>query len=317
VAVFCNNKGVLVMLRKIKGAVFGFAAGDALGVPAEFESRQERAKAPICDMVGFGTYNQPEGTWSDDTSMTLATMDSLKYGLDYENIMKNFKKWMYEGYFTPYGTAFDIGMATKEAIGRYKNGTPALICGGNGEMDNGNGSLMRILPAALYDFYKGENIKNIKNFSSLTHRHIRSIMACMLYTDFIIHILKGKSIENAFENAVKFLFAYYKNEESKELDNYNRLIKNLKDLSENEIKSTGYVVDTIEAVFWCLLNTSDYSSCVLKAVNLGGDTDTIAAIAGGAAGLYYGIENIPEKWIKKLAKKDLIDKICYGFAESF
>jgi ADP-ribosylglycohydrolase len=139
----------------------------------------------------------------------------------------------------------------------------------------------------------------------------------MLYTDFIIHILKGKSIENAFENAVKFLFAYYKNEESKELDNYNRLIKNLKDLSENEIKSTGYVVDTIEAVFWCLLNTSDYSSCVLKAVNLGGDTDTIAAIAGGAAGLYYGIENIPEKWIKKLAKKDLIDKICYGFAESF
>lgn len=305
------------MLSEIKSAVFGFAIGDAIGVPVEFENRDKRITDPVCDMRGYGTYNQPIGTWSDDTSMTLATMDSLKNGLNYEDIMSNFEKWMYEGYYTPYGKAFDMGMATKEAIERHKNGTHALMCGGTNEMDNGNGSLMRILPAAFY-IYKNNSekgIEDIKCFSYLTHRHIRSVMACVLYTVFLVHIIKGENIENAFKSSVDFLFLYYKHEEIKELENYKRL-QNFENLSENEIKSSGYVVDTIEAVFWCLLNTKDYKSCVLKAVNLGGDTDTIAAISGGAAGLYYGFESIPEKWIENLAEKDFIIKTCFDFAQS-
>lgn len=129
--------------------VFGAVVGDALGVPVEFKASETLAADPVVGMREFGSHNQPKGTWSDDSSMMLATLDSIriKGKIDYKDIMDRFKAWAMDGAYTPFDKVFDIGIATSNAISRYVNGEEALKCGGTAEKDNGNGSLMRILPA--------------------------------------------------------------------------------------------------------------------------------------------------------------------------
>ena len=169
----------------VLNGIMGLVVGDALGVPIEFQDRETLRKDPVINMRGYGTYNQPPGTWSDDSSMTLALLDSLTNGLDYKDIMDKFIGWFDKGEYTPYGQMFDIGIATRQALTRYKKGMSALECGGQDEYDNGNGSLMRILPALYYlqAKYGDEFIENdeafdiVHNISSLTHRHKRSQMA--------------------------------------------------------------------------------------------------------------------------------------------
>ena len=138
---------------KVKDGIIGLLIGDALGVPVEFEYRENLEKYPVTDMIGHGTYDQPEGTWSDDTSMTLATMASIvdKKAVDYDDIMENFCKWYKKEVYwqTP---RFDAGITTASALYNYLDGMPALECGLDGERDNGNGSLMRILPMVVKDF---------------------------------------------------------------------------------------------------------------------------------------------------------------------
>ena len=141
------------MPNKTLSAIMGLCVGDALGVPVEFSSREQLKRNPVVDMRAYGTYNQPAGTWSDDTSMTLCTLDSLSNGLDYKDIMEKFLSWYKDGEYTPHGEAFDIGMATSKALNKYASGEKPLESGGRGERDNGNGSLMRILPV-LFLFTK-------------------------------------------------------------------------------------------------------------------------------------------------------------------
>ena len=142
----------------IDSGIFGAIVGDALGLPVQFIERKYRDIDPVTDMRGNGAFGKPAGSWSDDSSLTLATVDGLTVSLkeakdenlslneiiDYEIIMQNFSKWLNDGEFTPYGYAYDIGGATMEGIGRYDNGCEPLKSGGIGERDNGNGSLMRI-----------------------------------------------------------------------------------------------------------------------------------------------------------------------------
>lgn len=177
----------------IKGAIFGHAVADALGVPVEFNSREYLKKNPVCEMMGYGTYNQPRGTWSDDTSMTLCTLESIsemrKIVLD--DIMKRFAKWYKKGYMTPFNDCFDIGGTTLTAIDNFLLGGK-FPYGMDGESSNGNGSLMRIIPISLYNCFKGEGvnegIENIHNVSALTHAHKRSLIGCGIY-DFVIREL--------------------------------------------------------------------------------------------------------------------------------
>src|SRR6056297_2590030 len=218
-------------------------------------------------------------------------------------------------------------MGTSRAITKYASGEEPLESGGTGERDNGNGSLMRILPVLFYlqNTY-GENwIENeesyqiIHNISALTHRHKRSMIACGIYITIADYVSKEYDLKEAVELGIKKSFQYYKNKEEfkKELKQYERLQdKNFHKLPEDEIKSSGYVVVSLEAALWCLLNTESYKDCVLKAVNLGEDTDTIAAIAGGLAGLYYGYQDIPKEWIEKIQKRELIANICEKFIKS-
>lgn len=312
------------MKNNILNGIFGVAVGDALGVPVEFESRETLRDHPVVDMRSFGTFHLPAGTWSDDTSMTLCLMDSLSKGLDYNDIMEKFLSWIQTGAYTPFEVAFDIGTGTSKAVRRFARGTSALECGGITERDNGNGSLMRILPILFYltpiygaDITKHEEAMTIiHQVSALTHAHKRSLIACGIYISVASMILESGSLQTGIDLGVSKALDYYQNHDAfaKELHHYHRLREaDFSQLPVTEIRSSGYVVDTLEAAIWCLLNTASYKDCVLKAVNLGEDTDTVAAVAGGLAGLHYGVESIPEEWLSVIAKRDFIIQLCNRF----
>ena len=319
-------------LRQIKAVMLGHAVGDAIGVPVEFCSREELDEAPVTDMQGWGSYPVPEGCWSDDTSMALATLDSLKKGsVDYEDIMHNFVAWCTEDKYTPTGEMFDIGRTCLAAIRAYmKDNKPALECGLDDEHSNGNGSLMRIHPMALYLFSKGivgdEGVEIIHNTSSLTHSHPRAKIACGIYSLILWELLKKPykaSVLDGMRLARRIYGGCKMFSTSKDYLLYDKfLMKRIggiyrhwedddpREVTREEIKSTGYVVDTLGAAAWCLLTTNSYKECVLKAVNLGEDTDTVAAVTGGLAGALYGIEAIPEEWLNALKKREYIEEMC-------
>ena len=315
------------MEDKILAGIMGVCVGDALGVPVEFKRRESLANNPVTGMRGHGTYDQPPGTWSDDTSMTLCLLDSLTDGLDYEDIMKNFMEWIHFGRYSSRGSVFDIGMATKKALDRYYDGHEPLSCGGLRESDNGNGSLMRILPLAFYlrYWYGNRYTDNPKAFdiihdvSSLTHAHKRSLIACGIFLSIAERLLDGDGLKEAIRTGILKAKSFYEenSEYELELHYYKRLFEDrFADLPQDLINNSGYVLDTLEAAIWCLLNTGSYEECVLRAVNLGEDTDTVAAVAGGLAGLYYGYDAIPQEWVDQIARADYIKELCDRFAVS-
>lgn len=313
------------LLRKqIRDGILGLAVGDALGVPVEFRIRERLKQNPVTGMRAYGTHNQPAGSWSDDTTMALCTLESLAKGVDYDDMMDRFCRWVDEGYMTPHGKLFDIGRTTLHALRLYSSGTPALQCGGTDVRDNGNGSLMRILPAVFYlrreyganCMEKPEAFTLIHNLSRLTHGHEISQIACGLYCDMANGLMNGKNLAEAVNHAVLTKERWYGKQEefSSWLAKFDFInAEMLAALPEEAIKSSGYVVDTLQAALWCLLTTHSYHECVLKAVNLGSDTDTVAAVAGGLAGILYGAESIPEDWLKVLAKKEEIIRLCEAF----
>lgn len=310
--------------KQIQDGMLGLAIGDALGVPVEFRSRERLKQNPVTGMRAYGTHNQPAGTWSDDTTMALCTLESLAKGVDYNDIMNRFCRWVDEGYMTAHGKLFDIGRTTLHALHLYSTGAPALQCGGTDVRDNGNGSLMRILPAVFYlrreygaaCMEKPESFALIHNLSRLTHGHPISQIACGLYCDMANELMNGKTIAEAIGHAALLKDSWYgiKEEFSPWLPKFDFMNAGiLAALPEKAIRSSGYVVDTLQAALWCLLITDSYSQCVLKAVNLGDDTDTVGAVAGGLAGILYGAESIPEDWLNVLVKKEEIVRLCENF----
>lgn len=338
-----------------KSGIFGLVVADALGVPYEFSSREECDEKPMTDMIGFGTYNQPPGTWSDDSSMTLATVDGLTYSLrsnreklgeegsdlnllgliDYYDIAEKFCKWLFDNEYTPYNEVFDYGGTTSDGICNFKNGCEPTLSGGIDTNDNGNGSLMRILPIAYFIYFLSLNYKiseddkmqAIHNLSSLTHRHKRSQMACGIYVLIAIELLKNRfedenslslkeSVNNGIELAKEY---YYGNDDFQhQLSHFKRILSlDFQKCPREEILGRGYVVASLEAALWCLLKNDSYRETALAAVNLGKDTDTTAAIAGGLAGIYYGYDEIPSHWLDQIARFDYIVELIDEFSNSF
>ena len=302
--------------NKIRSVILGHAVADALGVPAEFAKRAELDAAPVTDMEGYGTYPYPAGTWSDDTSMTLCALEPMaKGGIDWVEIMDNFCRWFYNNEFTPTGECFDIGGACLSAIEKYHRlHLPPYTCGGEDERSCGNGSLMRILPFALfceYGEYGGDWLDIIHLASSLTHRHERCKVGCGIYSIIVRKLLCRPDKASVCVGLKRAGEVYADNPELKK---YGRIFDpGFASLDRNEIKSSGYVVDTLEAALWCFLTTDSYKECVLKAVNLGDDTDTVAAIAGGLAGALYGFDSIPAEWLDTLIKREYIEELCEKF----
>ena len=254
----------------LRDCIYGLAVGDALGVPYEF---MPRGTFECTDMIGYGTHGQPAGTWSDDTSMTLATCDSIRElgHIDASDMRDKFVSWITRGEYTIDGV-FDYGGTTARALHTGK--------GGSGERDNGNGSLMRIAPLAFVDATDDE----ICEVSAITHAHRTSAESCVTFIGLLRSVMDGALPSWVFQ---------------------------LKDAPERGIRSGGFVRDTLKAATWCFINTNSYEDCVLAAVNLGDDTDTTAAVAGALAGTAYGIDAIPREWIDSLRGKELIERCLF------
>lgn len=305
---------------QIKSALFGVAIGDALGVPVEFKSRENILQNPVTDMIGYGTYNLPPGTFSDDSSMTFCLAEALTHDFDLNKIAQNFVKWYHENFWAARGEVFDIGIATREAINKIAHGKQPEFAGSIDASSNGNGSLMRILPLLFYikDLPISERYEIIKKVSSITHGHIRSVISCFYYLEFAREILLGKDKFEIYQKLQTEIpdFLISLSIDQYEISFFNRLLKyDISELAEHEILSSGYVLHSLEASIWCLLTTGNYKDATLKAVNLGEDTDTTAAITGGLAGLLYGFDTIPKKWMEQLARKEDIEDLAERLAK--
>ncbi|HWP97571.1 MAG TPA: ADP-ribosylglycohydrolase family protein [Syntrophomonadaceae bacterium] len=306
-----------MLKERILGGLLGVAVGDALGLPVQFNSRKAMEQRPVTNMEGWGVFNLPPGAWSDDTSLTFCLAESLaEKGLDIEDTGQRFLRWYTEGYCTPTGVSFDIGKSTRQAMERIRTGCPAAVAGGTGERDNGNGSLMRILPAALY-FHRDRQpdlAAKIWAFSSITHAHPRACSACYLYALLAKELLQSSSAAQAYMKICSMELS--PGLDPGERDHFQRLLGgSLHLLPRDEIESDGYVVHTLEAALWSLLNQRNFADTVLEAVNLGDDTDTTAAVAAGLAGLYYGLKGIPLKWQQALIGYDILLRVADLFAE--
>lgn len=302
----------------VRGGILGLAVGDALGVPVEFKNRETLKKNPVTGMIGYGTYNQPPGTWSDDSSLTFSLMDALCDGFDIETIIQKFISWLFHGQWTAHGKVFDVGITTSQALQKLKNGISPNFDESNDEYSNGNGSLMRILPLVFFTQHttEKERFDMTKAVSSITHSHIRSILACFYYVEFARNVCEGHSKLEAYQTANTIL----KNKINElgvnkiEGKHFGRILSgNIHELAEGEISSGNYVIHSLEASLWCVLTSDSYPEAVVKAVNLGGDTDTTAAISGGLAGIIFGESDIPEEWIQKLARINDIEELIKRF----
>jgi ADP-ribosylglycohydrolase len=296
----------------MKDVILGMAVGDALGVPYEFIAKGEMRMSPCTDMRGYGTHQQPVGTWSDDTSMALCLIDSLCNGLNYTDIANKFSRWMYNSLWTPYGEVFDHGFSTKSAIDRWATGQfLPFECGGKSESSNGNGSVMRTL--VLVPFIEDKDVFRrydiVSKVSSITHAHWISIMSCFLVCEYAIAIRQG------FDKFVAFDIAVGSLESVKEIEldfgdmteeGYNKFFQEFIDIihngpKDNNFSGSGFARDTAFTSIWCVITTKSFKEATLKAVNYGDDTDTTGCVTGGLAGILYGV---PEDWVGNLARKD-------------
>lgn len=306
--------------NKVNDALLGIAIGDAMGVPFEFKRTEEILANPCKGMIGYGTHNQPPGTWSDDSSLTFCLAESLTKGYDLKHIAKQFILWRKIAFWTAHDQVFDIGVTTRQSISQLEdyieNNTfddYKLHKHTAHEHTNGNGSLMRIMP--LLFVIKGKPIKEqfemIWDVSALTHPHIRSAMCCLIYLKLAEFILNGEKKIDAYLKTREVIEAFWDEVDYSKYEQFlfQRVIQNdVRYLTYEELKSGGYVMESLEASLWCFLQQNSYEQAILSAVNKGHDTDTTAAITGGLAGLYYGKESIPEYWVASLARlEDILD----------
>lgn len=266
----------LPLAERLAGGVWGHLVGDALGVPYEFQNARD-----IGDVVWGhqGTHRQPPGTWSDDGALTLATLDSLlSVGFDPTDQGRRFLRWSYRGDYAP-GPPFDIGTTTSLALERLDRGVSAEEAGGRSVDDNGNGSLMRILPIVLVNplVSAAELVKMAMRSSAITHGHGRARVACAVYCLLAQRLLKGQPPSTALEAALGQARASVPPELQQELEV----------LEEHPVRSgAGYVLDCFWSAFESLASSDSYQGTVTRAITYGNDTDTTAAVAGGLAGVY-------------------------------
>ncbi|WP_314674252.1 ADP-ribosylglycohydrolase family protein [uncultured Solobacterium sp.] len=298
-------------------AIIGHAVGDAMGFPTEFSKREELLKNPVLEMIDSPDEGQPAGSWSDDTAMEIATIDSFihKKCFDYKDIMDRWVKWINESEYTSTGVTFDIGRTCLKAIKKYCNGSAPLQCGSTSINENGNGSLMRILPVALYAYTRNLDDISIQRLtdemSSLTHAHEVSRLGCYIYVQLVICLLKGYEKEDAYRYVQDLDYSSYN---VNSINLYTRILDGqIEGQILDDIKSTGYIVDTLECVLWIFMNARNYKEAIIASTNIGGDTDTIGAIVGSMAGIYYGIDSIPSKWLDKLQRKEYLVELTSKF----
>lgn len=295
---------------RIAGGLYGLLIGDALGVPYEFHPPNALPPPEQIDMqppVSFPRShpNVPPGTWSDDGALALALLDSLLTcdRLDLADFTLKIRKWYEEGAYTPDGIVFDAGIQTVKAIQALQSGIPPYRSGPAGEYDNGNGSLMRVLPLALWHTGDDRALVADAHMQSLpTHGHLRAQICCALYCLWARYELVGDS--DAWATATNRLREIYGNGQAR-----TELETHIQPDDPAPGAGKGYVVDTLRSARWAVRQGGDYASIVHAAIRLGYDTDTTACVAGGIAGIRYGLSGIPERWRQQLRGQELVQAL--------
>ena len=314
--------------EKLRGLLFGMAIGDAMGVPFEFLEAEDLGGETFKEMKGFGTYNQPPGTFSDDTSLTLCTIEALINNLSQEETAKLFIKWKNEGYWAVDNEVFDIGNTTRDALEAIEKGIPIYEAAPSNERSCGNGALMRILPLALYCDNKSfdEIYEMVVKFASITHGHIRSHMACFMMVVYV-HELFQVDIPNKIHSEYHRVVWAHKSKEIKEyfeshdkfkdeIINFEPVLNLWKGVNTTEIENSGYVLHSLNLVMNFFFVYKRYEMNVIGTLRCGGDTDTNACIIGGLSGILYGMRSIPEKWLEALRYREQIEALCARWEES-
>lgn len=297
-------------LKKWQGCLMGLAVGDAVGASVEFKERGTFKS--VTDMNGGGPFNLPKGYYTDDTIMALCLADSLLYsdGFDPKDQMNRYVNWMDFGHRSPTGTCFDIGSTTYNALDDYKfRGNP--YAGNTSNYSSGNGAIMRMAPIPMF-FKTAEEVLYFANrMSATTHGSPFCLESAELFANVLHLALEGYSKEYILE----VVYAYIDKSQSIKCVATNVFKHGFHLKHVDDIKGSGFVLESLEASLWCFFNTANYKDAVLKATNLGDDTDTTAAITGQLAGAFYGIDDIPDKWVKQIYNYqeilDISDKLFF------
>ena len=276
------------------GAFLGLAVGDAVGTTLEFQTRDTRPR--LEDMVGGGPFNLPAGAWTDDTAMALALADSLAASetLDCRDLMDRFVGWWRNGDYSCTGHCFDIGITTRQALSRYRR-TGDPFAGSTDPKSAGNGSLMRLAPVALRFLHDRPHlVSTAAGQCRTTHAANEAVDACRAFAEMLADAIAGAARATLLS--------------SRSFDGAPAIARVLagswRGRARHTVKSSGYVVDTLEAAIWSVARTADFRGAVLLAANLADDADTVAAVTGQLAGALYGLNGIPERWLDQVAWKD-------------
>lgn len=304
----------VTVIERYSGSLVGLAVGDALGTTLEFYS--PGTFAPLDDMVGGGPWDLAPGQWTDDTSMALCLAESLceRQGFNPKDQMDRYVKWYREGYMSSTGQCFDIGGTVREALERYE-ATAKPFSGSTDLLTAGNGSLMRLAPAALYFAGNDEEVDAFCAKSSrTTHGALECIDACRYFGALLTGAVRGASKEQLLKPFFHSQQGWW---ESKPLSERVAQIAagSYKEKEPPLIKGSGYVVDSLEAALWAFYKSSSFEDGALRAVNLGDDADTTGAVYGQLAGAYYGIKNIPRRWRESISSLSLLEKLALALYE--
>jgi ADP-ribosyl-[dinitrogen reductase] hydrolase len=301
---------MLSLRDRLSGGLVGLLVGDALGVPYEFLSP---SAVPARSEIEFvppphsphSAHSVPPGTWSDDGAQALCLLATLLEcgSLDLQVFSRKLLQWLHKAEFTPDKHIFDCGIQTRAALSNLTRGVPPDRSGHSGEQDNGNGSLMRVLPLALWHTGSDELLyKDARRQSLVTHGHLRSQLCCAFYCLWARELLLGKP--DASDLACeKFrhlgrLDAATTVETDFILDESHR----------SSACGSGYVLNSLWSVR-IAMGESDYESVARAAVAFGNDTDTTACIAGGLAGIRDGIASVPERWRNSLRGRHVYEPL--------
>jgi ADP-ribosyl-[dinitrogen reductase] hydrolase len=290
---------------RVAGCLVGLACGDAVGTTSEFQKRDKFP--PVRDMVGGGVFNLQAGQWTDDTSMALCLADSLLEmdGFCGNDQMERYHRWWKTGYNSSNGKCFDVGTATVQAITNYRNDElkNRNFYGDDNPRSAGNGSLMRLAPIAI--FYSNGTVDNLMynagDSSKVTHATAECVDSCQYFALLLHKAFTATSKHQLFEVQYNPFTGALTDILSD--DNYVKLTR-------DQVKSTGYVIDSLQAALWCFHTTNSFEDAILLAANLGDDSDTVAAICGQLAGAFYGWDAIPDRWKDKLTRQQHIKDLA-------
>lgn len=285
-------------LDRFHGCLLGLAVGDAVGTTVEFRPRG--SFPPVTDMVGGGPFGLEPGQWTDDTSMALCLATSLVEcgGFDPLDQMQRYCRWEKEGYLSSTGRCFDIGNTVSQALRQFRQ-TGEPFSGSTHPRSAGNGCLMRLAPVPM--FYSPDETKAVElagESSRTTHGAQECLEASRLFGAMLVRALAGADREEILTNHDDLAL------ETSTLQAI--AAGQYQSLDIDQIRGSGYVVESLTAALWCFWNTTTYAEAILAAANLGDDADTTAAICGQLAGAYYGLSGIPQPWQDRVTDRDAI-----------